>query len=122
LYPGSVDPWSLTGGARGPLAGRPRWHRGQAARPWRAPAGGHGGGAPARETKGEKGPLGPWAHQELAGEVDGVGGGPVAVQSAAAQSAAAELGSAWRNGDGGGVSGLLRSIPYARRRREARRS
>jgi hypothetical protein len=40
----------------------------------------------------------------------------------AAQSAAAELGSAWRNGDGGGVSGLLRSIPYARRRREARRS
>jgi hypothetical protein len=35
---------------------------------------------------------------------------------------AVELGSAWRNGDGGGVSGLLQSIPSARRRREARRS
>jgi hypothetical protein len=39
-----------------------------------------------------------------------------------AQSAAVELGSAWINGNSDGVSGLLRSIPYARRRREARRS
>jgi hypothetical protein len=67
--------------------------------------------------RGGKGPLRPWAHQELAGEVDGARGGPVA-----AQSAAAELGSVGRNGDGGGVSGDHDPIPAARMTREARRS
>jgi hypothetical protein len=57
------------------------------------------------------------AHQELAGKVIGARGGPVAAQSAAADS-----GSCRRNGDGGGDSGRSSPIPSARRWREVRRS
>jgi hypothetical protein len=78
----------------------------------------HGGGhrclvkqqARARED-GEEGPVGPTAHQELAGVVSLAGGGQTAAQSTMAASNVCR-----GNGDGGGDSGHGGSIPWPGRK------
>jgi hypothetical protein len=77
--------------------------------PWRRRSG-------AGERRG-RGPLGPWAHQGVAGEVAGARGGRTAAESAAASS-----GSCRRNGNGGGDSGLPGAIPLTETKEAMRRS
>jgi hypothetical protein len=82
----------------------------------------HGGGqrclmkqqARARED-GEERPVGPPAHQELAGVVGSAGGGRTAVQSTMV-----ELGGCKENGDASDDSGHPASIPSMGRKRAAR--
>jgi hypothetical protein len=116
---GQNDPQRLTGGARATWAG----HAGLVG--WAtpsptgslAPAATGRGGSSGVGTEGERGPLGPFAHQEVTGAVCSAGGGETAANLAAVLSVPAGETAA-----SGGDSGLLRSIPCARRRREARRS
>jgi hypothetical protein len=85
LYRGQTDPWSLTRGARGPLAG----HAGAKARA--APTMAGSCRRPRRRRSGTRkgggrGPTGPGAHQGHSGEVSLAGDGPAAVNSAAVSS------------------------------------
>jgi hypothetical protein len=70
----------------------------------------------ARKRRG-RGPEGPLAHQEVAGEVAGAGGGRTVANSAVVSSV-----TAGETTTVGGDSGLLRVIPRAGRKRAARRS
>jgi hypothetical protein len=83
LYQGQIDPWSLTGGARGPPAG----HAGAEARAALAMAGSCRRPRRRRSStgkEGERGPVRPGAHQEAAGMLGLAGEGRSAANFAAA--------------------------------------
>jgi hypothetical protein len=67
FHPGQVDPGQLAAGAHGPPAGRPRWPRAEQLGHGGAPAGKHGGGAPARKEEGKKVQEDPWLTRSSTG-------------------------------------------------------
>jgi hypothetical protein len=116
LQLGLIDPGSPTAGARGPPTG----DAGAEARAASAMAGlpPVATGTALRRGNGRgRGPLGPEAHQEVAGGVGSARGGP-----AAAESMAAVADICGGIGDSVGDSRRPGSIPSARNKRRTRRS